>query len=107
MGVTEIIHKQTPHLTPVVMVCGGLVLANMATSLTPVLKDMQVKARTTGCDWFDFGIFLLALSGSIGTTIVAFMNGSYTRYRDEKSRQIKVLTETEFHKQEAEKGAKQ
>jgi hypothetical protein len=80
-SVTDFTRKQMPHLSPVILAGGGLVLANLGTALTPVLREMQAKPK---CDWFDFGILVLAIFGSIGTTIVAFINRSWGKYQDER-----------------------
>src|SRR5438477_4813786 len=98
MGATDFIRKQT-HLTPVVMVGGGIVLSNLSVFLVSTLKEMQAKAHSSqGVDMFDFAILLAGILGSIAISIVAFMNRSYGRYADdrEEQRAIQRKIETDF-----------
>lgn len=85
MGSTTDFIKRQTHLTPVVLVGGGIVGSNLSVFLVSTLKEMQAKSHTpAGVDYFDFAILLAGMMGSIAIGIVAFMNQTYGRWREQQ-----------------------
>jgi len=110
MADPETIKRQKPKATAVVMIGAFLVLGNWAIYLSDAIDKMQVKSHSPGgIDYFDFAKLVVGSIGSITLGAAAYMNQSYGRYeakREKHETQMLERTDTEWIRQELEKGKK-
>ncbi len=96
MSLTEIITKQTPHLTPTLLLGACAVLLPALTVLDSAMDNLATKPNV---QWYDF-VKVVGLVG-IGAIsgLQSFMNQTYGRFMAAKEERRK-LTETEFLQQQ-------
>ena len=88
-AVTDFFHRQTPHLTPTLIIGGCAILIPFFSSLANGMDTLEMKLNV---NWYDIiKVYCIAAVGGL-SGLQSFMSQSFGRYM--KAREDKLLAES-------------